>query len=791
MLSIWEYNYSGKNWDQCARGFYGFKCSPWPIDPSTREIWGVDGVWDDGMEGDGKWYWKYPGLDPKRFWRKDTYNKGIEEEKEKEQELGFILILIVVFMWSLLLYLYNMIQELHIFPESIAAILIGIFLGFYFKIIHGQSGLINVIEFEPHLFFLILIPPIMFQAGFWLDMKTFFKNIFTINAYAIFATLIASFAFGGIFYYGSMLTPFNFPFLNSLHFGCFISAIDPVATISIFNSLHVNDQIYMIVFGESTLNDAVAIALSNSVSDINEQIMSGEIPDYNMAALYAWLNFLIYFFGSTIVGLIISFIAWLIFSKLDFYEQTWIEVALFGMCAYLPYIISEFCGLSGILAIFTAGIVMRDYAFCYLSGLGKITVEFFVETAGFISENFVFAYLGISIPLMMVNLNWPLVLIGWFALLVSRIISVLIVSLAVNIFRKDKIKFSHQWIMSYGGLRGAVAFYLSLNVNSEYKHLVIMLTICLILFTVIGLGTTTTCLLTYLNEKFPDDQILQTGEEEIRLEDDESVEGQRKPSYFDGLYDSQNGSQKEQSKPLEESKSIDFENYEDEDFQQAAVHNKDRDQIEAFFNRADRGGDISPFRTGDLQFGKTKITKKKSIFGRFSGLGDGMYNKPEASITRKFSEGFQRRSTTKIAETPTFAMTTKYKRGSTNINTFGDLAKSNSVNVVDERPLGRENNRNTFNANVKNPFVISEEDSDANSDDNKIQREITFEQNADDVQPHFTSMKENYDKAVKNPKVEGLKEIKEENDKKCMFKKLKLKILIKFSNLWIKLYIFI
>ena len=46
--------------------------------------------------------------------------------------------------------------------------------------------------------------------------------------------------------------------------------------------------------------------------------------------------------------------------------------------------------------------------------------------------------------------------------------------------------------MSYGGLRGAVAFYLSLNVNTEYKHLIIMLTICLILFTIIGLGTTTT-----------------------------------------------------------------------------------------------------------------------------------------------------------------------------------------------------------------------------------------------------------------------------------------------------------
>lgn len=602
------------------------------------------------------------------------------------QQLGFVLILVVVFLCSLLLYTYNMIKELHIFPESTAAILIGIIIGFYFKLMYGHSGLINVIEFEPHLFFLILIPPIMFQAGFCLDMKTFFKNIFTINAYAIFGTIIASFVFGGIFYYGSMLTPFHFPFFNSLHFGCFISAIDPVATISIFNSLHVNDQIYMIVFGESTLNNGVAIALSSSMSEISDQIMSGYIPDYKMAALYAFLNFLMFFFGSTLIGLFISFVAWLIFKCLKFYEQTWIEVGIFGLCAYLPYILSEFFGLSGILAIFTAGIVMRDYAFCNLSGLGKVTVEFFIETAGFISENFVFAYLGISIPLMMVNLNWPLVIIGCFALLVSRIVSVFVVSLFVNIFRNDKIKFSHQIIMSYGGLRGAVAFYLSLNVNTQYKHLVIMLTICLILFTIVGLGTSTTCLLSYLDKKFPDDKIMEDEEAEIRLEENDSENNKRKSSYFDGLSDSRNkGKNISHEKPrrLVDDSSDEKDSEIDDDLQQAAVHDMDRDQIEGFFNRADRGGDISPFRTKDFLFSR-KLTKRNSIFGKLSGLGDPSNIKPEHGITRKFSEGFQRKHTQKVSDTPNFAMTSKNIRGLT--SNFGDLVKSKSLSLIENKP---------------------------------------------------------------------------------------------------------
>jgi NhaP-type Na+/H+ or K+/H+ antiporter len=118
----------------------------------------------------------------------------------------------------------------------------------------------------------------MFQAGFSMRASTFFRNILVINSFAIFATIIASFIFSFIFAYGISLTSNEFSYLDSLHFRCFISAIDPVATIAIFKSLSVNDKIYMIVFGESTLNDAVAIAAAQSVERISDMAAaSGEL----------------------------------------------------------------------------------------------------------------------------------------------------------------------------------------------------------------------------------------------------------------------------------------------------------------------------------------------------------------------------------------------------------------------------------------------------------------------------------------------------------------------------------
>lgn len=45
-------------------------------------------------------------------------------------------------------------------------------------------------------------------------------------------------------------------------FGSILSATDPVTILAIFQQLRVDPQLYSIISGESLLNDAVAIVLS-------------------------------------------------------------------------------------------------------------------------------------------------------------------------------------------------------------------------------------------------------------------------------------------------------------------------------------------------------------------------------------------------------------------------------------------------------------------------------------------------------------------------------------------------
>jgi len=194
----------------------------------------------------------------------------------------------------------------------------------------------------------------------------------------------------------------------------------------------------------------------------------------------------------------------------------WIEIGIFMLASYFPYILAEGLGCSGLLAILMMAIIMRNYCFHSLSPVASISIEFLVEMTCNMSENFLFCYLGISIPVTIANAKFSLILVGIISLLLSWFLSVFITSVVINVTKSARkhIPFTYTIVMTWGGLRGAVAFYLALKMNSEYKNLIITTTISLIVFTIIGLGGTTKPVIKFLVKKFPHHHLLESNENE-------------------------------------------------------------------------------------------------------------------------------------------------------------------------------------------------------------------------------------------------------------------------------------
>ena len=137
--------------------------------------------------------------------------------------------------------------------------------------------------------------------------------------------------------------------LELLAFGSLIAATDTVSVVAVLQAKRVDPHLYYVVFGESALNDAVALVLFNSFASLLFTYDGGK-PE--METVWAFLmDFAMEAIGSPALGLLFGFLTALVFKHEDLRQHKTLELALFLTCMYIPFMIAEVLHLSGIVRV--------------------------------------------------------------------------------------------------------------------------------------------------------------------------------------------------------------------------------------------------------------------------------------------------------------------------------------------------------------------------------------------------------------------------------------------------------
>lgn len=128
------------------------------------------------------------------------------------------------------------------------------------------------------------------------------------------------------------------PLFHACLYGSIISATDPVTVLAVFGKLEADSNLNALVFGESVLNDAVAIVLYNVIYKLGTS--SGPITGF--ALLAACWSFIYIFASSLVIGSAFALLAALLFrSKYFRNEHSPVEAGLVLIIAYCSFYLAD------------------------------------------------------------------------------------------------------------------------------------------------------------------------------------------------------------------------------------------------------------------------------------------------------------------------------------------------------------------------------------------------------------------------------------------------------------------
>jgi NhaP-type Na+/H+ or K+/H+ antiporter len=296
----------------------------------------------------------------------------------------------------------------------------------------NEVDLSSLLSFSPSIFFVALLPPILFNSGLRIG-ALFFRHLVPICLFAVVGTIISAlttaFFLKGVIDLG-LCGDFAPSLTELLVFGSLISSTDPISTLAVFQAKKVDPQLFYLVFGESALNDALAIVMFDSFSRfVATENDAGAIV---MGIAGFFLDLFLNSVGSLFLGGSCGLFIGFLFKQLDMRQNRLLEISLYLILVYIPFLLAEVLNLSGIVTILFTGVAANRYVVPNLSSVTKLNADMLFRLLAHLAETSIFLELGLSVFGLIGH--WNMAFIGWalLATLVARALNILPLSFLFN-----------------------------------------------------------------------------------------------------------------------------------------------------------------------------------------------------------------------------------------------------------------------------------------------------------------------------------------------------------------------
>jgi CPA1 family monovalent cation:H+ antiporter len=348
------------------------------------------------------------------------------------------------------------------------------------------------IELDPDLVFLLLLPPILFGAGYSTPIRDFKANARPIALLAIGLVLFTTIVVGVV---AQVAIP-GLPAAAAFALGAIVAPPDAVAATAVFRRLGVPPRVVTILEGESLVNDATAIILYRFA------IIAAATGLFSLGG--AGVEFVRVSAGGIVVGLVVGLIVTEAWRRTN--DPT-LEIMVSLLAPFAAYLPAEALHVSGVLATVVAGLIAGRRAARTLSPSARLMGTGVWNIVIYTINGFAFLLIGLQLPAIARQLTaytgvelatWAIVISA--TVILARILWVFPATylpriLSAKVRARDPSPPPQAvFVIAWAGMRGAVslaaALALPLDPMFPDRDLVIFLTFCVIVATLVGQGLT-------------------------------------------------------------------------------------------------------------------------------------------------------------------------------------------------------------------------------------------------------------------------------------------------------------